>query len=86
MRRATSTQQGGDCVFVRGVKLKPPSLADGHTEDRLNTRTMGSFDQKRRPQDMWPPITVATPLWDTGGSAADSWKEDLEKRESISFH
>lgn len=40
----TSTQQGVDCVFVRGVKLKPPSPADGHTEDGLT-------------QEQWAPLT-----------------------------
>lgn len=31
-------------VFVRGVKLKPPSLTDGHTEDGLT-------------QEQWAPLT-----------------------------
>lgn len=34
---------------------------------------MGSFDQKRRPQDMWPPITVATPHG-TGGARLTAGK------------
>lgn len=68
---------------VRGVKPKPLSLADGHTEDGLT-------------QEQWAPLTKTTPPrhvasyhrgnppWDR--ERADSWRGGLTKMEFISFH
>lgn len=69
-------------VCERGVKLKPLSLADGHSEDGLT-------------QEQWGPLTKTTPPrhvaschrgnppWDR--ERADSWRGGLTKMESISF-
>lgn len=85
----TSIQMVVGCFFpcvrvcMKGVKLNPLSLADGHREDGLT-------------QEQWGPLTKMTPSrhvasshrgnppWDR--ERADSWRGGLTKMESISFH